>query len=123
MRGICAWCGRALGVKEPSANPQAETPPADMSADTQGTRGISEDTQVTPTICTGCAGALASYRRPVLVVSRDWVRMYDDLVEMLKGRPDIQVVVDRRASGGTQNEATGWNGKDRRRKDDPFTLK
>jgi hypothetical protein len=82
-----------------------------------------EDTDVTSTICPRCAGALAAYRKPVLVVSREWARMYEDLVEMLKERPDIQIVIDRRQSENEESKENGWTGPERRRKKDPFTLK
>jgi hypothetical protein len=118
VRRKCAWCGRDLGVKEASTNreneaaaPTGEQPNGDKCA---------EDTEVTSTICPRCAGALAAYRKPVLVVSREWARMYEDLVEMLKERPDIQIVIDRRQS---ESEENGWKGPERRRKKDPFTLK
>ena len=62
-------------------------------------------------------------RKPVLVVSREWARMYDQLVELLKGQPEIQVILDRRESPGTGGEATGWNGPDRRRSDHPLIVK
>jgi hypothetical protein len=49
--------------------------------------------------------------------------MYEDLVEMLKGRPDIQIVIDRRRSADEGEEKNGWKGPERRRKKDPFSLK
>jgi hypothetical protein len=49
--------------------------------------------------------------------------MYEDLVEMLKGRPDIQIVIDRRQPSNEGKEEGGWDGPERRRKKDPFTLK
>ena len=121
VRRKCAWCGRDLGVKEAGANresgaaaPAGEQPNGDKGA---------EDTEVTSTICPRCAGALAAYRKPVLVVSREWARMYEDLVEMLKERPDIQIVIDRRQPENEGTEENGWKGPERRRKKDPFTLK
>lgn len=78
---------------------------------------------MTSTICPRCAEAFAAYRNPVLVVSREWARMYEDLVEMLKGRPDIQVVIDRRQSADEGDEKGEWKGSERRRKKDPFSLK
>ena len=121
VRRKCAWCGRDLGVKEAGANresgaaaPAVEQPNGDKCA---------EDTEVTSTICPRCAGALAAYRKPVLVVSREWARMYEDLVEMLKERPDIQIVIYRRQPENEGTEENGWKGPERRRKKDPFTLK
>jgi hypothetical protein len=49
--------------------------------------------------------------------------MYEDLVEMLKGRPDIQVVIDRRGSADGGEGKNGWKGPERRRKKDPLSLK
>jgi hypothetical protein len=121
VRRKCAWCGRDLGVKEASPNRESgAAAPADEQPN--GDKGA-EDTEVTSTICPRCAGALAAYRKPVLVVSREWARMYEDLVEMLKERPDIQIVIDRRQSEGEGTEENGWKGPERRRKKDPFTLK
>jgi len=121
VRRKCAWCGRDLGVKEAGVNPEggAGTPAADQS----NGDNRAEDTEVTSTICPRCAGALAAYRKPVLVVSREWARMYEDLVEMLKERPDIQIVIDRRQPENEGTENNGWKGPERRRKKDPFTLK
>ena len=121
VRRKCAWCGRDLGVKEAAEKreTEAEAPAAALS----GGGNDSEDMEVTSTICPRCAEALAAYRNPVLVVSREWARMYEDLVEMLKGRPDIQIVIDRRQSTNEGTEESGWQGPERRRKKDPFTLK
>jgi hypothetical protein len=55
--------------------------------------------------------------------------MYEDLVEMLRGRPDIQIVIDRRRSADERDGKDGkdgkdgWKGPERRRKKDPFSLK
>lgn len=122
VRRKCAWCGRDLGVKEGNANREAETAAAPADDPPNGDKGA-EDTEVTSTICPRCAGALAAYRKPVLVVSREWARMYEDLVEMLKERPDIQIVIDRRQSENEGTEENGWKGPERRRKKDPFSLK
>lgn len=100
MRNICAWCGKDLGVKEPL-----------------------DDPEVAKTICAGCAQRLAQYRKPVLVVSQSWARLYDELLEILKDREDIQVVLDRRGSTHAGAKDTGWNGPDRRRSRDPLALK
>lgn len=78
---------------------------------------------MTSTICPKCAEAFTAYRNPVLVVSREWARMYEDLVEILKGRPDIQIVIDRRKSADEDEEKAAWKGPERRRKKDPFRLK
>jgi hypothetical protein len=96
----CAWCGRDLGVKEPL-----------------------KDTEVAKTICAGCAEQLAQYRMPVLVVSRSRTRLYDELLELLKDREDIQVILDRRDSTSAGAEDAGYNGPDRRQNRDPLDLK
>jgi len=121
VRRKCAWCGTDLGVKEPAGKRKTE-PVAPGGAQPNGGKR-SKDTEVTSTICPKCAGALAAYRNPVLVVSREWARMYEDLVEMLKSRPDIQIVIDRRQPGNEGKEESAWDGPERRRKKDPFTLK
>ena len=96
MQRICAWCGANLGQKEPLDNPN-----------------------VAATICHGCAEHLAAYRNPVLVVSHKWASLYEEIVELLKDRPEIQVVLDRRDPTG---EETGWLGADRRGTLPPFAL-
>jgi hypothetical protein len=108
-------------VKEADANREREA--AAPASDQSNGDKCAEDTEVTSTICPRCAGALAAYRKPVLVVSREWARMYEDLVEMLKERPDIQIVIDRRKPENEGTEENGWKGPERRRKKDPFTLK
>ena len=99
MRRICAWCGADLGVREPM-----------------------DDPEVTRTICGGCAKRLVEYRRPVLVVSRNWTHLYVELLETLKDRLDIQVVLDRREPSGTNRQDSGWDGPDRRRNRDPLAI-
>lgn len=99
MQRMCAWCGKDLGAKEPS-----------------------DDPGVTSTICGDCADRLLAYRKPVLVVSREWARMYEELVEMLKNRPEIEVVLERRDPTGGEDAGTDWRGPDRRRGRQPFSL-
>lgn len=99
VQRMCAWCGKDLGAKEPS-----------------------DDPRVTSTICGECADRLLAYRNPVLVVSREWTRMYEELVEMLKSRPEIEVVLDRRDPTGEEGADTGWRGPDRRRARQPLSL-
>ncbi len=99
MRRMCAWCGKDLGGKEPS-----------------------DDPRVTSTICGDCADRLLAYRKPVLVVSREWARLYEELVEMLKDRPEIEVVLDRREPTEGEGAGTDWRGPDRRRGRQPFSL-
>ena len=100
MRHICAWCGRDLGVKEPL-----------------------DDPEVARTICADCAERLAQYRKPVLVVSQSWARLYDELLAILKDREDIQVVLDRRDPAHPGAKDASWKGPDRRQRGDPPALK
>jgi hypothetical protein len=92
MQRICVWCGTDLAAGSASNDPE---PPS--------------------TICRRCADDLAAYRKPVLVVSQDWARMYDQLVELMRGQPEIQVILDRRQPAKAGEGTKGWNGPDRRR--------
>jgi len=65
---------------------------------------------------------MAAYRKPILVVSREWARMYEELVEMFKDRPEIQVVLDRRYPGGGGLDGSDWNGPERRGGQHPLVL-
>ena len=62
-----------------------------LSGKELGVKGTSGD----PT-----ADQRATYRQPMLVVSREWAPMSDQLVERLKGQPEIQVILDRRELAG-----------------------
>jgi hypothetical protein len=73
MVNVCAWCERFLGIKEPRHN--------DM---------------VTHGICPACFKRQLWEETPVLVVSREKEHMVPVLTEMLRGVPEIQVVVERR---------------------------
>jgi hypothetical protein len=64
---------------------------------------------------------LAAYRSPVLVVSREWARLYEELAEMMKVRPEIQVVLDRRQQK-VEDQESSWDGPERRRADNPIKL-
>lgn len=116
MRRICAWCGKGVGAdvsgeapgtERDAANPLQEAPQREDSERV-------EDQETTSTICPDCAEWLTTYRKPVLVVSQEWARMYDQLVEMLKGQPEIEVVLDRRGIASGSGGA-GWSGPERRR--------
>jgi hypothetical protein len=109
-------------VKDLPEDPRPELPPAEASSGHTGARESSEEAEVTSTICSECANALAAYRKPVLVVSREWVRMYEELVEMFKNRPEIQVILDRRQPTGGEGEPNGWSGPERRRSRHPLAL-
>jgi hypothetical protein len=122
VRRICAWCGTDLGVKTPWDNGTDEILAPGNGAEDPGNTP-SHDPGVVSTICGDCAARLRAYRNPVLVVSREWARLYDELVEMMRGRPDIQVILDRRQPTGGGDGKDGWNGPERRRTDQPLALK
>jgi len=108
VRRICAWCGKELAPEVSGEAPGAEggaPNPPQVSA---------QEEETTSSICLECADWLTTYRKPVLVVSREWARMYDQLVEMLKGQPEIEVILDRRGIG-SGNGGAGWGGPERRR--------
>lgn len=73
MVTVCAWCQKFLGLKEPFSQ-------ADVS------HGI----------CTTCSARQHIDDFPVLVVSRSRVDTLPVLESLLKGTPEIKVVVDRR---------------------------
>ncbi len=50
-------------------------------------------------------------------------RAMNKVEAMLKERPDIQIVIDRRKPENEGTEEHEWKGPERRRKKDPFTLK
>ncbi len=116
MPQICVWCGAELEAGDTSKDLEVKGPGGDPPAREASAGGSEEASEPRPTICRRCAAGLAAYRKPVLVVSRDWVRMYDQLVELLKGQPDIQVIVDRRQSSAPGEEAARWDGPERRKK-------
>ena len=122
MRRICAWCGTDLGVKTPWDNGTEEILAPENGTGDSG-KDSSHGPDVISTICEGCATRLRGYRNPVLVVSREWARLYDEVVEMMKARPDIQVILDRRHPTGGGDGKNGWKGPERRRSDQPLALK
>lgn len=74
MRRVCSWCQRDLGEKEPF-----------------------EDPAITSTVCRGCLGELVTPEmRGLLVVRRDAASLYSEFLELLKDRPEVQVILDRR---------------------------
>jgi hypothetical protein len=48
--------------------------------------------------------------------------MYDQLVELLKGHPEIQLILDRRQPSEAGEKAEGWNGPERRKNKQSFAL-
>jgi hypothetical protein len=84
---------------------------------------LAQDLSTSGTICRACADRLTTYRRPVLVVSREWARLYEDIAALLKSRPDIQVIIDRRHAPRDGSTAGTWTGPNRRASDEPLGLK
>lgn len=121
MRRVCAWCGCDLGERAPSGQQQAEGLAAKAPPSAPGETTSRHASQVISTICRQCADRLAAYRSPVLVVSREWARLYEELAEMMKVRPDIQVVLDRRQEKA-EDQQSSWDGPERRRTDTPIRL-
>jgi hypothetical protein len=75
MVTVCAWCMRYMGSREPLHDPA-----------------------VSHGICSGCVERNPLDDTPVLVVSRDRVRAIPVLKSLLRGAPEIEIVVDRRAA-------------------------
>jgi len=74
MITICAWCQKYMGSKEPL-----------------------HDHTVSHGICPDCSDREALGDAPVLVVSRDRAQTIPLLHTLLRGAPEIAIVVDRRA--------------------------
>ena len=89
MVTVCAWCQRYMGSKEPLHDPA-----------------------VTHGICPACTDRQHLAGPPVLVVSRHRVDTVPMLQTLLRGAPDIAIVVDRRAA-----ERRGGNGHRRIERD------
>ena len=116
MRRICAWCGKEVGAEVSGEAPRTERDaanPLQVNPQREDTERV-ENQETTSTICPDCAERLTTYRKPVLVVSQEWARMYDQLVEMLKGQPEIEVILDRRGIG-SGNDGVDWSEQERRR--------
>ena len=123
MRRICAWCGIDVNPENASKHPETEEPAGNALTENSSAGKPTDSSEITSSICRDCANELAAYRKPVLVVSREWARMYDQLVELLKGYPEIQVILDRRESPEVGGGQTGWKGPDRRRSGRPIVVK
>jgi hypothetical protein len=83
MVTVCAWCQRYMGSQEPLHNPA-----------------------VSHGICNDCVERDTLGDAPVLVVSRDRVEAIPVLQSLLRGAPEIAIVVDRRA-----DERRGGDGR------------
>jgi hypothetical protein len=97
MITVCAWCQSYMGSKEPL-----------------------DDPGITHGICAPCAKRQTLDGAPVLVVSPDRAGTIPLLNTLLRGSPDIAVVVDRRngerRNGGGNGHRTGI--REDRRSDD-----
>ncbi len=83
MVHICAWCERFLGIKEPA-----------------------DSRQVTHGICDPCFQRQMWEDAPTLVVSRERSDLLPVLHQLLRGVPEIKVVVDRRSGDGAVERRT-----------------
>src|SRR5437870_1438276 len=81
---VCAWCERFLGIKEPKS-----------------------DSTITHGICRTCFARQTWTETPVLVVSRERQHLVPILEEMMRGIPEIRLVVDRRRQDRRQQAADG----------------
>lgn len=122
MRRVCAWCASDLGERGPSDQQTVEETAAKAPASTLSKAESRRDSDVISTICRRCADWLAAYRSPVLVVSREWARLYEELAALMKDRPDIQVVLDRRQQKSGTDQESDWDGIERRRTDTSIHL-
>ncbi len=77
MVTVCAWCQKYMGSKEPIADPV-----------------------VSHGICDTCVERESLGDAPVLVVSRERVEAVPLLESLLRGAPEIAIVVDRRGGHG-----------------------
>jgi hypothetical protein len=87
MVTVCAWCEKYMGSKEPM-----------------------DDPGITHGICCACVKRQTLDRAPVLVVSPARAGTIPLLSTLLRGAPDIAVVVDRRA---TERRDGGGHGRAR----------
>jgi hypothetical protein len=75
MITVCAWCQKYMGSREPLHDPS-----------------------VSHGICSGCVERDPFDDAPVLVVSRDRAEAIPVLLSLLRGAPEIAIVVDRRST-------------------------
>ena len=74
MVTVCGWCQKYMSSQEPLHNPV-----------------------VSHGVCSDCVEREPFEDAPVLVVSRDRVEAIPVLQSLLRGAPEIEIVVDRRA--------------------------
>jgi hypothetical protein len=80
---VCAWCQKYVGSREPFHDP-----------------GVSHG------ICDDCVDRQSLDDAPVLVVSRDRQAAIPVLQTLLRGAPEIRVVVDRRLASVADRRAS-----------------
>jgi hypothetical protein len=80
MVTVCAWCQKFLGLKEPLSH-----------------------SDISHGICSVCSARQNIDDFPVLVVSRSRVDTVPVLEGLLKGTPEIRIVVDRRTNERRRN--------------------
>ena len=88
MVSVCAWCQRYMGSKEPLHDPA-----------------------VSHGICSACVERQSLTDTPVVVVSPARVSTIPLLQTLLRGAPDVTIVVDRRScerrNGGSNGNGNG----------------
>ncbi len=84
MVTVCAWCQKYMGSQEPLHNHD-----------------------VSHGICGACVERGPLDDAPVLVVSRDRVHAVPVLQSLLRGAPEIEIVVDRRAAARRSGNGHG----------------
>jgi hypothetical protein len=82
MVTVCAWCQKYMGSMEPM-----------------------QDATISHGICRECVERESLDGTPVLVVSRGRAKMIPVLRTLLRGAPEIAIVVDRRARERRMSEA------------------
>jgi hypothetical protein len=95
MVTVCAWCQRYLGTKDPA-----------------------ENSSVSHGICASCIARQKWPDSPTLVVSKTRAELAPILEELLRGTPEILIVVDRR-SGERRGRGPTGEPPDRRKGGDP----
>jgi hypothetical protein len=84
MVTVCAWCQKYMGSKEPLHDPA-----------------------VSHGICSDCIERASLDDAPVLVVSRGRAEAIPVLKTLLRGAPEIAIVVDRRAGDRRGDDGKG----------------
>jgi hypothetical protein len=84
MVTVCAWCQKYMGSKEPLHDPA-----------------------VSHGICTACVERQTLTDSPVVVVSPNRVATIPLLQTLLRGAPDVTIVVDRRYNERRDGESDG----------------